>query len=520
VARAQTIPGPLDTLEEAFDLLQRASASAWLRYLTGVAPLIVGLLYAWNEFSSARAASENPVAAALMLVVLLVWFYRCRQIFAGHLRTILGIASTDDASPRIRWTLAAFEGTKLVAIPVAFLSIIPLAYTTAYYRTLTLFAGEGRPSREAASKAWKCARMWQRENWFVLAILTLLTLAAFINVAITVVIAPMLVKIFTGYESIFTQRGADILAVQLPIILALTWVCIDPLLQAVYTVRAFRIEGLTSGEDLLVRLKRIAPLIALIAFGASSLSAAPAATVSREELNHSIDRTLQAHDYDWRNPPATDSEKKDWFLDAVDRAVAYIEKGWKALGDLWSDFLDWIGRMLRPVMPYADPSQAGKPKAVRPIFYVFAAAVLLIMLTLLWKFRPRKKEPTPIAGSATRAIDLNNEGLLASDLPEDEWMKMADRYASSGDLRLALRALYLGTLALLTHRGFLTIHACKSNRDYERELRRRARDAGLSQIFGVNVRSFEQSWYGFHEVTAEQIQDFRDNLGRMRANAA
>ena len=97
---------------------------------------------------------------------------------------------------------------------------------------------------------------------------------------------------------------------------------------------------------------------------------------------------------------------------------------------------------------------------------------------------------------------------------------MADRYASSGDLRLALRALYLGTLALLNHRGFLTIHACKSNRDYERELRRRSRDSGLSQIFRLNIRSFEQSWYGFHEVTGDQIRDFRDNLGRMRSHAA
>jgi hypothetical protein len=137
---------------------------------------------------------------------------------------------------------------------------------------------------------------------------------------------------------------------------------------------------------------------------------------------------------------------------------------------------------------------------------------------LLWKFRPRRKASLPIPVAAN-AVDLNNEALLASDLPEDEWLQMAERYANSGDLRLALRALYLGTLALLNHRGFLTIHACKSNRDYLRELSRRSRDTGLSQVFRLNVRSFEQSWYGFHEVTGEQLQDFRDNLGRMRSNA-
>ena len=76
-------------------------------------------------------------------------------------------------------------------------------------------------------------------------------------------------------------------------------------------------------------------------------------------------------------------------------------------------------------------------------------------------------------------------------------------------------ALYLATLALLNHRGLLTIHACKSNRDYEGEFRRRSRDTGLAPIFRLNIRSFEQSWYGFHEVTTEQLQLFRDNLGRM-----
>ena len=94
---------------------------------------------------------------------------------------------------------------------------------------------------------------------------------------------------------------------------------------------------------------------------------------------------------------------------------------------------------------------------------------------------------------------------------------MADRFVSAGDLRLALRALYLGTLALLNHRGFLTIHACKSNRDYERELRRRARNGELSGVFHSNIRSFEQSWYGFHEVTDAQLLDYRENLTRLRA---
>ena len=122
----------------------------------------------------------------------------------------------------------------------------------------------------------------------------------------------MLVKIFTGYESVFAQRGALVLSIQFPIIVALTWLCFDPLLQAVYVVRAFKWEGLRTGEDLLVRLKRLAPILALLALSAphATLFAEPTPALSRDELNQSIDRTLQSRDYAWRIPPAATGRRR------------------------------------------------------------------------------------------------------------------------------------------------------------------------------------------------------------------
>ncbi len=521
MARPLTAPGPLDTLEEAFDLLQHAPASVWLRYLAGTAPLIIGLLFVSNEFSSPDSAAHNPVIAALCLVALLVWFYRCRQIFSGHLRRRLSLTAASGVMPLQGWWLACFEGTRLVAMPLAIVSLLPLAYATAFYRSLTLFAAEGLSPLDATAKAWKAGIVWQRENWFVLAILNLLGVAVLVDVAATVILAPLLVKIFTGYESIFTLRGTAALGIQLPIILALTWLCFDPLLQAVYIVRAFQWEGLRTGEDLLVRLKRLAPLLLLCVTCLSLSAAPPAPTLNRANLDQAIDQTLQSREYNWRNPPpASAAEKKDWFIDTVDRAVALIEKGWKAITDLWSDLLDWIASALRHTVPAVDRTQPGKSSAVRPVFYLIGIAIMALALVLLWKFGPRRKTAAPAPVAGPRTVNLSSEALLASDLPEDEWLRMAERYANSGDLRLALRALYLGTLALLNHRGLLTVHACKSNRDYEGELRRRSRDSGLTRIFRSNIRSFERSWYGFHQVTAEQLQSFRDNLGRIRSHAS
>ena len=385
MARTLTAPGPLDTLEEAFDLLQRAPAPVWLRFLAGAAPLIVASLFVWNEFSSADAKNHNPVISSFLLVALLVWFYRCRQIFAGHLRRILSLS---DKTPRASWAMCCFEGSRLLTMPLAVIGILPLAYAVAFYRSLTIFAAEGLSPRDATANAWKAAIAWQRENWFTLAILNLFGLAVLADVALTVIIAPFLVKILTGYESVFTQRG-----VQFPIILALTWLCFDPLLQAVYTVRAFKWEGRRTGEDLLVRLKRLAPLLLLL----SCVTGFSLSALTREDLNHSIDQTLQSPNYNWRiPPPSSDAEKKDWFIDTVDRAVALIEKGWKAIGDLWSDFIAWIGRSLRNTMPAIDRTKPGRPSAVRPVFYLMGIAIMALAIVLLWKFGPRRKTPAPV----------------------------------------------------------------------------------------------------------------------------
>jgi hypothetical protein len=89
-----------------------------------------------------------------------------------------------------------------------------------------------------------------------------------------------------------------------------------------------------------------------------------------------------------------------------------------------------------------------------------------------------------------------------------------------GELRLALRALYLASLSYLALRGLLTVQAARTNRQYEIELRRKTRDRiEVAQSFSENARVFERVWYGDHEVTAPIVENFRENLQRMKARA-
>jgi hypothetical protein len=90
-----------------------------------------------------------------------------------------------------------------------------------------------------------------------------------------------------------------------------------------------------------------------------------------------------------------------------------------------------------------------------------------------------------------------------------------------GELRLALRALYLATLSLLAHHQLVRLAAAKSNRDYLVELTRRLRGKPEAvQLFRDNIRLFEASWYGTHAVDSNIIETMLANHQQVRGHAA
>jgi hypothetical protein len=125
----------------------------------------------------------------------------------------------------------------------------------------------------------------------------------------------------------------------------------------------------------------------------------------------------------------------------------------------------------------------------------------------------------PVTAEALAPLpDLRDEGVTADQLPEDGWLQLARDLVQRGELRLALRASYLAGLAHLASRQLIGLARHKSNHDYDRELRRRARtNAELLAAFDRNLSAFERTWYGTHAVTPETLGDFTQNLERIRA---
>ena len=139
----------------------------------------------------------------------------------------------------------------------------------------------------------------------------------------------------------------------------------------------------------------------------------------------------------------------------------------------------------------------------------------------LWLRARRARRAAPVIGEAYAAIapDLTRDEVTADQLPESGWLALARDLMARGETRLALRALYLASLAELAQRGHLTIARAKSNREYQRELKRRARPHEVLQAaFNENMNSFEEVWYGEHAADPARVARFSENLERMRAD--
>jgi hypothetical protein len=113
--------------------------------------------------------------------------------------------------------------------------------------------------------------------------------------------------------------------------------------------------------------------------------------------------------------------------------------------------------------------------------------------------------------------DLHDEAVSADQLPSDEWLDLARAMVREGNYRLAVRACFLSGLAHISNRELIRIRRFKSNRDYERELARRAHSLPeVSEAFGWSVQHFEGIWYGEHIADENLYQAFNDYAQKVK----
>src|SRR5579862_9912521 len=249
--------GAIEILEQAINLLRSAPASAVLAYLTGTVPFVVGLLFFLVDMTHSSFAFEHLGEASLGVAALYVWKSVWQAVFTASLYRTLSPGPVREGG---WWKMvsmqSAVQPAGLLIQPVALITILSLPWVVPFFRNFALFAGLG--ARDPIRTASRQAALWTRQTSCILLILLLAGLLLFVNILVLIVTLPQLARSFLGIEGELARLGAVGLlnVTSLSVAAALTWMVLDPILDAVFVLRCFYGESITSGEDLRAAFRR------------------------------------------------------------------------------------------------------------------------------------------------------------------------------------------------------------------------------------------------------------------------
>ena len=209
-------------------------------------------------------------------------------------------------------------------------------------------------------------------------------------------------------------------------------------------------------------------------------------------------------------------------FDFLEGTASTIRRAWQPVAKVWNKLRDWLRRALSSLGP-SGTGREWSPGELNLVIIVLITSIALLVLFFIWRNRRRKRSrEEPVQAEAIVPLpDLTDENLVADQLPLEGWQKLAQDLLSRGELRLALRAFFMATLAQLADSHLISVAKFKSNRDYVIELRRRAyENKQVQHAFYENVVTVDSVWYGKHPVTQEVLETFLTNADTLRRGSA
>ncbi len=543
-------PRAVDLIEEAVHLLRRHPERLAGYYATS-GPFAVALVYFW-AYVTWFAPLDGEVAAGALLLALLFGFMKAGQNrFAGRL---LALRSGEEAPVwRFRdWfaeTVAQLrtQATGLVLVPLAALFGVPFAWIYGHYQTATVLPrGDEEAGASRSKQAWALAQLWPVPNHWALLILSGLWFMVFLNLAVAFYLVPSLVTNWLGLRTGFALSGWSTLnSTFLALVAVLTHLLVDPLIKTYFVLRVYYGRSRQTGDDLRLVLRQesargrmVGSLSALILIGTMFLappalpanetpSPSPAPvqpqTAPARLLNPALDRVLEQPEFRWRLRPAP--VPPDLQNEGIIKG--FVRSTFDVIVQMVRTVIRWfeaLHRWVRGLLPGdGDGGDSAAPggrvrsatnwmSVLQWTAYVLIVGVAGLLLFTVWKVlshnrtAPLRSAPVP---AAPVAPDLRDENVEASRLPAEGWLELARSQAAAGEWRLALRALFLATLARHAHEGLLSLARFKTNLDYESELRRRARSRQVVvEDFTRRRRQFEEVWYGSAAASDTAVREW------------
>jgi len=543
-------------LEESLGVLRTSRPGTLGCYYIGSLPFVLVLIYFLADVTQSAFAAESLLEGSAGVAAAFIWMKCWHAVFAGRLMDQLcgqapepwGIGRVC----RVAAGQAAIQPWGLFLIPTASLAFVPLPWVYAFFQNACVY-GDERTDRSGPgnlAKAWRQAAIWPKQN--IVGMLALILFGSFVivNISHAIVLPPYLAKTFLDIDTVFTQGGfSEFNTTFLLIVGSLGYLCVDPLVKAFYTLRCFYGQSIKTGQDLRSELRALVvagclAICIVLGSGAREAGAQPAAStagdtsvlttggeIPPQDLDKSLDKVLSERKYAWRIPRPEGQEDPNAERSFAARAT---EKVWGWIKDVVGEIRDFL--FPEDEEDFSEGGSGGSGGdliegesrwggLLRYIAYAAIAALGIMFAVMLWKrVRLSKTRKVNIAASAEApAPNLEDESITADDLPESGWLDLARKLIEQGDSRLALRAMYLASLAMLADKNRISIAKFKSNMDYSRELARRCHSMPpLLEAFGRNVGVFESVWYGTRRADEQTLEEFITNqktIGQVAADA-
>jgi len=441
-----------------------------------------------------------------------------------------------------------------ITLSVAALVALPTFAGLTWLYTASQFASiEGREDGSERHTIRGCvvlASQWFGSGLLLFLMLFPLWIAVWLNGLIVALIVPQLLHSILGVNTLLsTAMGIFALIRSSAFWLALfagAWLALDPIVKCSFVVVHQHLGSRREGDDLrgllesLPREQRkkaqmIAPAAAAskVAFGALMMLAVPLAGFSLppmagaarapltqnsiemppdtahraqvQKLRRALDEESQRAIYRWHD--AEHPSPPTWFDRQLEIIGKALSRAWNAIGDFF--------RKLWPRGPSLSLENKGIGSSRMKDLRLWLTLIAIVTITggavLFWLRRSRQTAPISIPLAIAPLPDLN-EGAIATARSENEWFALASRLQQEGELRLAVRAAYLGLLAGLAQREWLTIRRDRTNREYLDEFMRRWRRrpqaaldarAEIPEKLRSGLRRFDGVWYGSHALTPE-----------------
>lgn len=534
----------VNMIEEASHVLQKISLRTLFFYYLGTMPFLLGLLYFWNDMSKNAFANEYCIAASFGLACLFIWMKVWQSVFSTevyeHISRIRSSPVTFYSIIRRIFVQTVFQTSSIIVLPIAMLITIPFAWAFSTYQlVLVQDYSEKVRIRKLIRENLDTAHHYSFLNHIAILIFSGFGIFVLFNIAIILYVFPFLTKTLFGMESIFSMGGFNILNTTFIFTaVCITHLCVDPLVKILFILEKFYYNSKETGDDLLSDLNTIKRysknvivflLFSLFCFIPESGVAAISDEIEHmsqqqslqknisgnnilqefkvdaAELDKSIEQVMKRREYTWRMPREEKAEQKEetgFFYNIIKWVVEASSKLAKTIGSWIEAFFEWIASLFPEKEGQFDMPKPKTGISPQTLFFCFVIIVLIISAWIIYKVRLARRENEEDTQEASAPLpDVSDEGILADTLASDKWIELARELMEKGDLRLALRALYLGTLAFLADNNFITIAGYKSNNEYQRELSRRAHThKDMIEDFTTTVRAVDSIWYGMHEI--------------------